>query len=189
MQMNGGILTLLNNAPPNLQLNSGTVNLAPGFQGGFITNLTVTGDNLTGTNVVTGVLNLNGNTTGPLVVASGGVLNWSGGTISGGLVISNGGVLNLAIANNAFMSSPMTNAGVVNWTSGQLDLYYGFAIYNLAGAVFNIECDNTLNHYNGTEAFNNAGLVQKFGTTGVTLFSPIFNNTGSLVVQSGTPST
>ena len=111
VQMNGGTLTLLNDVPPNLQLNSGTIYLSAVFQGGTITNLTVTGDTLAGSNNVTGVLNLDGNTTGPLVVAPGGVLNWSGGTISGGLNIAPGGVLNLIGPASMAMSSPHDQRG------------------------------------------------------------------------------
>ena len=96
VELNGGILTLQNDIIPNLQLNGGTLDLPAGFQGGAITNLTVTGITLTGSNTVTGVLNLNGTVNGPLVVASGGVVNWSGGEIDDGLTIAQGGVLNMA---------------------------------------------------------------------------------------------
>jgi Bacterial Ig domain/Protein of unknown function (DUF642) len=187
MQMTGGNLTLLNGVPPNLALNSGTVSLSPNFEGGVITNLTMTGETLAGSNLVTGVLNLDGTTAGPLVIASSGVVNWSGGTISGGLVISNGGVLNLT-GSNGFMAlaSSATNAGIVNWIGGGFGLLYGNSFANLAAAQFNIECDQTMQYYYGTEIFNNAGLVQKMGTTGNTYLEPIFNNTGSVVVQSGT---
>jgi choice-of-anchor C domain-containing protein len=54
----GGTLTLLNDAPPALQLAGGTVTLGPAFQNaGAITNLTLSGASLQGTNTVTGVFN------------------------------------------------------------------------------------------------------------------------------------
>ena len=183
---NGGTLTLLSNTNPNLQLNGGTLNLPAGFQGGVITNLTVAGVTLTGTNTVTGVLNLNGGASGPLVVASGGVVNWSGGTLSRGVTVSPGGVLNLT-GQSYLYAAGMTNSGTINWTGGYLTLIGGSTFYNQAGAVFNIQCDNYYIYYNtGPETLNNAGLVQKFGTTGQTPIYVNLVNSGVVVAQSGT---
>ena len=117
VEMEGGTLTLLSDTNPNLQLNGGALNLPAGFQGGTITNLTVAGGTLNGTNTVTGVLNLDGIVNGPLTVASGGVVNWSGGTLQAGLMISPGGVLNIAGPNEMEFVG-MTNAGTINWTGG-----------------------------------------------------------------------
>ncbi|MGA2541554.1 MAG: Ig-like domain-containing protein, partial [Verrucomicrobiota bacterium] len=186
VELNGGTLMLQNDINPNLQLNGGAINLPPDFQGGVITNLTVSGVTLNGTNTVTGVLNLNGSLSGPLTVAPGGVVNWSGGTMSGGLTISPGGVLNLAGQN--FMNVVgLTNAGTINWMGGYLRLFSGSTFYNLAGAVFNIECDNYYIYYgSGPETINNAGLVQKVGTTGLSSIYVNLINTGVVVAQSGT---
>ena len=142
VELNGGTLALLSDINPNLQLNGGTVNLPAGFQGGTITNLTVTGITLSGTNTVTGVLNLNGAVSGPLVVASGGVVNWSGGTISGGLTVCSGRRAQHHRPESYMDVAAMTNAGTINWTGGNMELLYGTTFYNLAGGVFNIECDN-----------------------------------------------
>jgi len=78
VEFNGGTLMMQNEIIPNLQLTGGVINLPSDFQGGVITNLTVSGATLNGTNTVGGVLNLDGGASGPLAVASGGVLNWSG---------------------------------------------------------------------------------------------------------------
>jgi len=167
VELNGGTLMLQNDINPNLQLNGGVLNLPPDFQGGVITNLTVSGVTLNGTNTVTGLLNLNGSLSGPLTVAPGGVLNLTG---------------------PSFMRvAGLTNAGTINWTGGSVQLLNGSTFYNLAGAAFNIECDNyNFDYNNGFETFNNAGLVQKFGTTGQTTIQPNLINTGVVVVQSGT---
>ena len=54
----GTTLTMLHDAPPQLQLAGGSVTLGPAFQGGSITNLTLSGSTLLGTNTVTGDLEL-----------------------------------------------------------------------------------------------------------------------------------
>src|SRR5208283_2874550 len=56
-KFNGNTLTLPDNVVPNLQMVGGTLVLGPAFQGGSITNLTVTGITLQLTNSVTGVFN------------------------------------------------------------------------------------------------------------------------------------
>ena len=67
-----------------------------------------------------------------------------------------------------------------------MSLLHGTTFENLAGGVFNIECDNNFDYGNGTETINNAGLVQKSGTTGQTTIYPNLINTGVVIVQSGT---
>ena len=56
------------------------INLRQGFQSGTITNLTIAGATLAGTNTVTGTFNWSNGTIagGPLTVASNGVLNVNG---------------------------------------------------------------------------------------------------------------
>ena len=57
-QFTGGTLTLATDMIPNLQLAGGTLNLGAGFQGGVITNLTMIGGTLSGTNfTVSGTFN------------------------------------------------------------------------------------------------------------------------------------
>lgn len=80
----------------------------------------------------------------------------------------------------------MTNTGTINWTGGNSGMLNGATAYNQAGGVFNIECDNYCYYNYGTETFNNAGLLQKFGTTGQTVWEPNLINTGVVVAQSGT---
>src|SRR5207249_1933369 len=76
INFNGGSLTLLNDVIPNLALVGGTLYLAPNFQGGTITNLTVAGVTLSGNYAVSGTFNWAGATlVGRLLVASGAVVN------------------------------------------------------------------------------------------------------------------
>jgi hypothetical protein len=185
VQFNGGTISLPAVPSPNLHLNSGTINLPAGFQGGTITNLTITGVSLSGSNVVTGVLNLQGTLNGPLVVAPGGVVNCNGAYIYNGVTVMPGGTLNVLGPNQTDVTY-LTNQGTINWTGGYFQMVYGGGIYNQAGATFNIECDDSLAYYYGTEVLHNDGLVQKFGTTGQTTLQLGLFNTGVVVAQSGT---
>ena len=208
--MTGGTITLTNSTIANLQLTGGTVVLAPTFQGGQITNLVLNGASISGSNFVTGTLNLSGSVQGPLTVASnatlnlggninasvtllpGSTLNWSNGYSYNPLTIPSNCVMNLTGPGEVVLYAPMTNAGTVNWNGGIFYLYnyyyyyYGYngAFYNLAGATFNIQSNN-LNGY-GNGLFNNAGLVRKWLSPGAVQVNYTFNNTGLVDVQTGT---
>jgi hypothetical protein len=61
------------------------------------------------------------------------------------------------------------------------------AIYNLAGALFDIQNDQAIYcACGGFESFHNAGTVRKSSSMGTTDFYIPFNNTGTVDVQSGT---
>ena len=170
-----GTLTLTQNLIPNLQMLGGTLLLGPGFQGGSITNLTLAGMTLGGTNVVTGTL------------------NWTAAAMQGALTVASNGVLNISGSAEKDLYCPLTNAGTVNWTgTGHLrvlyypGIYYYGAIDNLAGGLFDIQNDTLLDYYSGTELFNNAGTLRKSAGTGTTAINPQFNNTGTVAAWSGT---
>ena len=103
-QFTGGYLLLTENAIPNLRLVGGTLELGPAFQqGGAITNLTLDGTTLPGTNQVSGTLTVtNSAITGALTVNSGGVLNEFGVTVNatGWLTVEGGGSLNVFSGSN-----------------------------------------------------------------------------------------
>ncbi len=206
-EFTAGTLALPGGPIPNLQLAGGAVALAAGFEGGTITNLTLDNETLEGTNTVTGVLTFNGqhnSVLGPLTVASGAVLNFNGGSMAQPLLLAPGATVNwnggttesfVTIARNAVLNingglaayDMMTNAGVVNWNGGALQVEYGNGIYNLAGAVFNINVtagEYCYNYY-GTEFFNNAGLLQKSNANSAVYFEPVLINTGTVQAQGG----
>src|SRR5450759_1177660 len=80
VRLTGGNLTLLTDVMANLPLVGGNLILGPGFQGGTITNLTLSGSTLLSTNTVTGALNWNGGVlAAPLTIATNGLLTLSGG--------------------------------------------------------------------------------------------------------------
>ncbi len=176
-QFTGGSLALASGSIPNLQLVGGTVSLGDGFQGGTITNLTLSGSTLAGTNTVSGVM------------------NWVSGIVNGPLSVASTGVLTLSGGGNLWLGSSLTNAGTVNWTGGalQFDPYdYGNSagpIVNLAGAQWNIECDQSLNSRGGTTSntyFVNDGTITKLAGTGTTYFDVQFDNDGAVNASSGT---
>jgi hypothetical protein len=185
VQLAGANLWLLSDIIPNLFLSGGTVNLGPAFQGGTITNLTISGATLAGTNTVTGTF------------------NWNNGNIAGGpLTIAINGVMNInAGSATMFLESPLTNFGTIKWTntvfSGALEVLnnngapYTGLIENFG--LFDIQCD--LSIYNNGSAptyFHNLGILRKSAKTSATgFYLPIINSgsvtglQGNLVFGSG----
>ena len=92
----GGTLTLQQTVAPQLQLTGGAVTLGPAFQGGSITNLTLAGSLLSGTNTVTGTLNCLSGTVGggALTVATNGVLVLGAVNSGNGLDLQNLSLVN-----------------------------------------------------------------------------------------------
>jgi len=194
IRLNGGNLTLLSDAIANLQLLSGTASLAPNFQGGSITNLTMQGATLTGENVVSGTFNFAGTLPGSLTVLGGGTVNWSAGTALGPLMIASNGVLNISGNTTKIVRSSLTNAGTVTWLgNGNLqvdyssaDSYSGF-IENLPGAFWEVQNNQSVvSTFNNGAYFRNAGTVRKSAATGSTTFAIPFFNSGSVIATTGT---
>ena len=164
--------------------NSGTVDVESGtisFGGG---ETSLGGTFQTATNAV-----INGNLAGTFS----GTANWTGGSVIAGspLTVATNGVLN--IGGNVSIYSPLTNNGTVNWQSGTVMVYnyapsgYTGVIYNQPGALWNIQCDQTLSFYTGANNFfNNAGLVRKSAGTNTTTIGVAFFNSGTLDIESGT---
>ncbi|HEV2208634.1 MAG TPA: hypothetical protein VG167_07650 [Verrucomicrobiae bacterium] len=169
-------LTLNNNLSGNLVLQGGQLFVSPGFQGGSITNLTMSFMELISTNLVSGVF------------------NWQGGSIRGLTVLSTG-VLNIS-GSYDYVQGPLTNAGTVVWSgTGQWIIQndgnarFTGAVYNQPGGLVDIQDDGSLvgNFGNNFECFNNAGTVRKsYGNVGRTAISVQFNNSGTVEDVIGT---
>lgn len=194
VRLTGGTLTLARNAIPNLQLANGTITLGPAFQGGTITNLTMLGGTLTGDHSVSGTFHWEGTLAGSLRVLAGGIANWSGGRIHGPLTVAPGGTLNLAGSSTKFLWNALTNAGTVAF-GGTADLRVDYstsatnygAIYNLAGALWDIQNNqNILNNFPTGAFFHNAGTVLKSAGSGTSTFTIPFFNSGAVTALSGT---
>ena len=176
VQLTGGNLTLLTDVITNLPLTGGNLILGPSFQGGTITNLTLSGAMLLSTNTVTGAF------------------NWIAGTLTAPLNIATNGLLTMSGTATHYLENTLTNTGTVVMTnSGGLVVsynsvsgYFGL-VENLSGALWDIQNDQTISpNYLGPAYFHNAGTVRKSGRTGTTTVSIPFYNSGTITVQSGT---
>ena len=94
-------------------------------------------------------------------------------------------MLNLAGSGTKSLQNWETNAGTINWNGGTWQFYVNYGLYNLAGATINIQCDQTLGDYYGSEFINNAGLFRKWGTTGTSSIYVQIYNTGTVDLESG----
>jgi hypothetical protein len=166
-----------------------TLNGAPDFQGPGVVQFIAGNVTLNG---LVGPLTLNGaGLSGQSTVTGTGTLNLVGGTLNNGssLTIATGGVLNIEGSIN--VQGELTNAGTVNWEGGSIAVYgpaqgYTGEIWNQAGALWDIQCDQALIGEYGSEVFHNAGVVQKDTTTGATSFNVYLNNTATVHAESGT---
>ena len=178
----------------NLTLN-GTVNLSGGALYGYGQSLHLAGTvNASGgtlygdDSTVSGTLNLSGGTLAGTNRVTG-TLNWTNGAVSGALTVASNGVLNLVSDTPwKYLYGLLTNAGTVHYTGSafQLDGYYGGGvIYNSPGGRFELQSDGYISWTYGNEAFHNAGLLRKSAGAGTTVIYPVFDNTGTVDVQTG----
>src|SRR5205085_6569650 len=132
----GGTLTLLNNTIPNLQMLGGMLLLGPAYKGVSCDKSSVVCTTVHFTDTVTGVF------------------NWTAGALFGALTVANNGVLNVSGPTGRTLYGPLTNAGTIVVTStSYLQPYYspgsGYfgAIYNLPGALFDVQNDQFYLYY------------------------------------------
>ncbi len=162
--------------------------------------LTNGGSTLTLTNASTvntnGILGINGGTLGGsgLLTVQGG-FKWTSGYILGAVTIASGGLLSVSGSSDKYLGgSTLNNAGSVTWTAGNLvgrnqsgDVN---VISNQLGAVFDLQTDAALTCcYSccGPASFTvyNAGTFRKSAGTGTNNIDWVFNNSGTVDVQSG----
>jgi hypothetical protein len=160
---------------------------------GATLNFATTGYTFSNTNTFTGLGSYvtAGATFGGTVV---GTLTLSGAStiFNGVLTLPTNSVLNIVTANSTvyLRGLALTNYGTVNWTNTTLEGYQNLnaQIYNYG--MWNAQSDNTFIGANsvGTTLFDNFGTFVKSGNTGVTTLNGtvVFNNTGTVTVESGT---
>ncbi|MDB6032819.1 MAG: hypothetical protein JWM16_3157 [Verrucomicrobiales bacterium] len=171
-QMIGGSLTLSNDIVPGLELAGGNLYLAPTFQGGSITNLTLPRMTLLSTNEVSGVL------------------NWTSGMIATPMTVRSNAIMNVVGTGAKYLCGPLNNAGAIHWSGGDINVYNNGticngAINNQAGGLFDIQGDNNLNALVGPETLNNFGVLRKSAGSGTTIYSRVVNY-GHIEVLNGT---
>jgi hypothetical protein len=141
-------------------------------------------------------LNLSGGTLtgGTITLATNGVFNWSSGTLHSSLIVPTNGLMVLAGNNGADydLKGTLTNAGTIRLVSGNLQ-FVGAAcdngigrLVNLPGGLVDFQADVSIDSACGSQPFYNDGLVRKSGGTGTSTIKPVFNNTGTVDVQTGT---
>ena len=129
---------------------------------------------LAGTNILTGTMSgYNPAIMGITTVASGGTLNLDGCTSCGN------------INNTIRIGGTVTNAGTINWRSGDWT-GYGGKLVNAPGGLVSIECDNSLGSWGGAATWLNQGVIRKTAGMDVNVLDgAIINNTGLIDVQAG----
>jgi hypothetical protein len=172
-------------------VNSLTINES--LQDGFVLSggsVSLAGNSLIGN---TDSFNLSGGTlTGAGSLTVNGPLGWSGGVMAGtGATVAQGGlVLNptdsylildqrtLSNASNATYSGPGTLGMIVD---------DGATITNLAGATWDFQIDASINTTQGAVGtFTNQGTLLKSAGTGTPNIDIVFNNSGTVLAESGT---
>src|ERR1039458_5562542 len=166
-QMTGGSLTLNTDVIPGLTLAGGSLFLDAGFQGGSITNLTLSGIALKGTNTVTGIL------------------WWTGGEVDGALTVASNGVLNVNLGDRSVWTASLTNWGTIHWSDSQTWWLYGGAIYNQPGALIDMQGNGYLDYELNSEVVVNNGTFRKSAGSGNTVINVPFVNNAAVEVQSG----
>ena len=176
-RFNGTTLNLRTNIIPGLLHSGGSVVLGPNFQNaGAITDLTLDGSTLVGTNRVSGTF----------VVNSGYLVNQ--------LTVLPGGQLQFNTAANKFLNTlSLINQGTVTWNDGQL--YNGGQPATVVsnGGQWLMTGDNVFNAnaaQTNTPVWINTGLLRKSAGAGysqhIVNFNVAFNPGGVVDVQSGT---
>ncbi len=115
---------------------------------------------------------------------------WSGGSMTGsGVTNAEGGLTIDGSGVKTIHERTLNNAGTAIWSgTGNLTGGVGSTINNLPTGLFDIQTDAAFaSGVIGTKTFNNAGTLRKSVATGTTNVSAWeFNNSGSVVVQTGT---
>ena len=135
------------------------------------------------------------------------LLNWTGGamkgtgatTAEGWTLIAEGATCNVDTTNSPGDANRvlldgrnLENAGIIIWTGTDWFSWQdGAVLTNRAGALFEARSDaylahTTSGHYpNYQPRFDNAGIFRKSAGTGTTIVSGLFNNWGTVDVQTG----
>jgi hypothetical protein len=123
-----------------------------------------------------------------------GLMTWTGGTMAdtGSTTLTSSASLTISGTNFKVLDGRtlnITGGPTANsvWTgTGDLGLYNGAVINNMAAATFVVQNNQTFANSGVLGTFNNAGTFQKRVSTGTTTVNAVFNNSGTVDVQTGT---
>jgi hypothetical protein len=119
-------------------------------------------------------------------------MNWTGGSLndSGRLIIPAGVGLQIANSSTVFLNNHiLENGGTALWTgTGPFVMNSGGTLTNRSGALFQMGNDSTFSVSVGAGRFDNAGVLRKSTSTGVSMFNSTvtLNNYGAVEILSGT---
>jgi hypothetical protein len=139
-----------------------------------------------GNNATTNALRLSGgNIAGAGTLTDSGVGTWTDGSMSGAgtTVFGPSSVLTISGPNDKGLSRNVVSNGVATWTTGRMNVAHGTFINN---GVFDAQADNFFESFGGINAYNNAGTFTRTVGTGSATFNIPFNNSGTVIVSSGT---
>ncbi len=191
----------------------GTVNLVSSVTNASLTSVAIGGSGQvnfsTGSAITAGTMTLNsGSLVGTDALTITGLLTWSTGSMctvpacnaaGTGVTNANGGITIPAGSNGSQLlyGRTLNNAGTATLSntfySPSFGYYfylgYGAVINNRATGIWNYTTDSPwLNTTTGGGTFNNAGTFEKTGGTTTTTVNPVFNNSGSVLDSSASPS-
>ncbi len=135
------------------------------------------------------VLNLaGGNLRGSGAITVNGPLLWSAGEIDGPGVLNANGGMTISGGADKYLYGTVNNGGTVTWTGGGvLRAGSGGVFNNPAGHLFDAQNDTLIDSIGyPPPIFNNGGTYRKSGGAGTNFINAMFNNTGTVEVQSGT---
>ncbi len=121
-------------------------------------------------------------------------LSWTGGEMTGSgqtvLASGAGGSIDAGSGGHVWLEGrTLTNAGTLTLVDGAILLASGAQISNAGTFDVNSQASssytNQIEHWTGTTSLVNTGTVQKTSGTGTTRIGVVFDNEGSVVVQSG----
>ena len=193
-QLTSGYLYLTASVPTNLELIGDTLELGPDFQGGAITNLSLSGMELLNVLPIKGTFTATNTEIGTnLVVADGGVFSYEGeGLINGTVTVESGGVFNVissvgniyvdilldrgvTVAHGGTMNcdgfftiTTLTNAGTLNLASELVLSTTNNGIVNLPGGLINLESNAVVTIAATNDYFINQGTIVQNAGVGAT---------------------
>ncbi|HXI50256.1 MAG TPA: putative Ig domain-containing protein [Candidatus Saccharimonadales bacterium] len=153
----------------NVLVNGGILNL-DSASSITVTNLSLVGGKLTGSNTVTVI----------------GTMGWTNSSVEGTGTLNTPGRVTLEGA-NGLLGWRFNHSGQAYWNSGSLASGNGSVINSASNATFQILADGAMTHSGGAlNQFNNAGLLRKTGGTGATVLVGTFTNSGTVQLEAGT---
>jgi len=132
-----------------------------------------------------------GTLVGSMTLAVPGLLTWTGATIgsvgSSLVLAANGGLAISGTANKTFNGGLLINSVAGSWTAGHIYCNNTPVFSNAPAATFDLDADGISFDDNGGAPFLfNAGTLRKTGGSGTSTVTVSCNNSGTILVNSGT---